>query len=133
MAWMTDRQIAMLYRDAKNKKEQLEILAQLNACSVETIIKRLNAMGVETVAPKVIRKRAAYREWSEADILALLDLKHSGASVRKISKTLDRSETAIRSVLCKLEPSNRTEATAIMQTALKKWQKKQREAVINRA
>lgn len=130
---MTDRQIAMLYRDAKNKQEQLNILAELNACSVNTIIKKLNAMGVETVAPKVIRKRAAYRAWSEADILALLDLKHSGASVRKISKTLDRSETAIRSVLCKLEPSNRTEATAIMQTALKKWQKKQREAVINRA
>ena len=99
MGWMTDGQLAMLYRDAKNKKEQLEILAQLNACSVEKITKRLNAMGIETVEPKAKRKRDRYREWSEADILALLDLKHSGASVRKISKALDRSETAIRSVL----------------------------------
>ena len=133
MGWMTDGQLAMLYRDAKNKKEQLEILAQLNACSVEKIIKRLNAMGIETVEPKVIRKRAAYRAWSEEDILKLLDLTASGASLRKISKALNRSETAIRSVLCKLEPSNRTEATPLMQNALKKWQKKQCEAVVSRA
>ena len=133
MGWMTDGQLAMLYRDAKNKKEQLEILAQLNACSVEKITKRLNAMGIETVEPKAKRKRDRYREWSEADILALLDLKHSGASVRKISKALDRSETAIRSVLCKLDPSTRAEGTEIMRTALQKWHKKQREAVINRA
>lgn len=126
--WMTDTEIRTSYCEAANPKEQLEILAQLNACSINTIIKKLQAMGITPVEPKTRRTRKAYDQWTEDDVIQLLDLRHSGMSFNKIAKTMNRTETAIRSVLTRLDPNNKTEPTATMHRAWKKWCKKQLQA-----
>lgn len=43
----TMEEIAAMYRDAKNKREQISILADLNLCSENEIIRKLYFMGYE--------------------------------------------------------------------------------------
>lgn len=43
---MTESEIKVSYQQAKSKKEQLKILAELNACTVEEIIKILVKNGI---------------------------------------------------------------------------------------
>lgn len=49
---MTDSEIIKSYKEAKEKKKQIEILAQLNACPVTTIREILIANGVQFPGPK---------------------------------------------------------------------------------
>lgn len=44
---MKDEEIVKSYKEAKNKRHQIEILAELNACSVDYIKKILKANGVD--------------------------------------------------------------------------------------
>lgn len=44
---MTSEEILRDFRQAKHKKEQIKILAELNACSVEEIVDILKAQGVD--------------------------------------------------------------------------------------
>lgn len=49
---MTDNEIIKSYKEAKEKKKQIEILAQLNACPTTTIREILIANGVQFPGPK---------------------------------------------------------------------------------
>ena len=49
---MTPNEIVKSYKEAKEKKKQIEILAQLNACPVTTIREILIANGVQFPGPK---------------------------------------------------------------------------------
>ena len=122
---MTDGEIRTSYQYAVNKKEQLEILAQLNGCSVGRIIKKLNAMGIETVEPKKKTTKKKANRWSADDVVQLLDLWHKGKSLRNISKEIGRSEVAIKAVLYRLDPNTEPPPTAEMNKGLKMWRKQQ--------
>lgn len=50
-------EIAVMYRDAKNKREQINILADLNLCSKNEIIRKLKFMGFD-----VPQKKPSYPE-----------------------------------------------------------------------
>ena len=49
---MTDNEIVKSYKEAKEKKKQIEILSQLNACDVAKIREILIANGVQFPGPK---------------------------------------------------------------------------------
>lgn len=49
---MTDSEIVKSYKEAKEKKKQIEILSQLNACDVAKIREILIANGVQFPGPK---------------------------------------------------------------------------------
>lgn len=49
---MTDSEIVKSYKEAKEKKKQIEILSQLNACNVAKIREILIANGVQFPGPK---------------------------------------------------------------------------------
>lgn len=122
---MTDAEIRISYQYAVNKKEQLEILAQLNACSVNTIIKKLNAMGIKTVEPKKTKHKKKTAPWRSEDVVQLLELRHQGKSLKDISHEMRRTETAVKSVLCRLDPNTVVQPTAAMLSGLKMWKKQQ--------
>lgn len=54
---MTNEEIVRMYREAKNKKLQVEILADLNLCKQEEIIEILKKGGVAHQALPRIRKK----------------------------------------------------------------------------
>ena len=49
---MTDSEIVRSYKEAKEKKKQIEVLSQLNACPITTIREILIANGVQFPGPK---------------------------------------------------------------------------------
>lgn len=122
---MTDAEIRISYKYAVNKKEQLEILAQLNACSVKTIIKKLNAMGIETVELKKTKHQKKAVRWRSEDVVQLLELWQQGKNLKDISHELRRSEAAIKNALNRLNPNTVAQPTATMLSGLKRWKKQQ--------
>ena len=59
--FMTDDEILSNWRRADNRKEQVQILADLNACSRERIEEKLEALGVDLAlefGPKKGRRRS---------------------------------------------------------------------------
>lgn len=63
--WMDDAEIARSYRTAANKKEQIKIIADLNATTSEEVVKKLKEIGCvveETAAGKPRKKRVQMDE-----------------------------------------------------------------------
>lgn len=63
--WMDDAEIARSYRTAANKKEQIKVIAELNATTREEAVKKLKEIGCvveETAAGKPRKKRVQMDE-----------------------------------------------------------------------
>ena len=79
---MTDFQIGKMYRLAKDKEEQIKIMAQLNACSEKRIRKILGLP---------IPERQQAKRWSAKEDEIIIDMTNNGYSCQEIAKILGRS------------------------------------------
>lgn len=64
---MTPDEIYASYRDAKYKTEQIRIMAELNSCTQQEIIKILEDMGVDPSEEETKPKKRAYRKRAKAE------------------------------------------------------------------
>ena len=86
--WMTHEEIRTSYRDALHKREQIEILAQLNNCCEEEIA---DILGVPFK-----RRKGRIIAWTDSMIATLANLSHQGYSDREIGEILEISQMSVR-------------------------------------
>lgn len=88
---MTAGEIVTRYRQAKDKKGQIKILSQLNACPSEEIKQVLVENGVEMSDLPVLRKK-----WTVQEEDRLRQLAAEGLTCEQIGKEVKRTEKAVR-------------------------------------
>ena len=95
--WMTDEQIAVSYRDAKDKIYQVRILAELNARSVRDTIAKLESLGIEIDRKRICARYGGLsrRDWRQDEIDKLFELKAKGYTYREIALELNRAKNAV--------------------------------------
>ena len=86
---MTDDEIVVRYRQAKDQQEQVKILAQLNNCSTETVAAILVKRGEIEMA----------RVWTAEEDAELIRMKKNGASGKEMAERFDAPEHSIKSRL----------------------------------
>ena len=105
---MSDYKIRVSYRDAKNKNNQIRILADLNLCSKQAILDILTVYGelsgVKTrskaVGSKEPQRRGATKtppvQWTTAEDARLRELYQNGTKCLSIAEMMGRSESSIK-------------------------------------
>lgn len=88
---MTAGEIVTRYRQAKDKKGQIKILSQLNACPSEEIKQVLVENGMEMSDLPVLRKK-----WTVQEEDRLRQLAAEGLTCEQIGKEVKRTEKAVR-------------------------------------
>lgn len=88
---MTPGEIVTRYRQAKDKRGQIKILSQLNACPPEEIKQVLVENGVEMSDLPVLRKK-----WTVQEEDRLRQLAAEGLTCEQIGKEVKRTEKAVR-------------------------------------
>lgn len=88
---MTDGEIRTSYRQAKDQKEQIKILSELNACSVDRICEIL---GIEVPRRKNTVKYLPHK-WTDEDIRILYNMLRSGYGYAEIGEIIGVSKTAV--------------------------------------
>lgn len=102
--WMTDEEICTSYRDAAYKGQQVEILAELNAATVETITAILERGGYrvgeeEEKPPKKTVKVEKGKAWTAEEDERLVALHNAGMSGRAISEAMERTRYSVQTRL----------------------------------
>lgn len=104
--WMTDEEICTSYRDAADKGQQVEILAELNAATVETITAILERGGYrvgeeaeEAKPAKKVAKVEKGKAWSAEEDARLAELHNAGMSGKAIGELMGRSRYAVQTRL----------------------------------
>ena len=89
---MTPGEIVTSYKQAANPKEQIKILADLNAATTDEIMEVLNFCGVE------VPSRRTVSNWSKAEETLLRDLAAEGKTAEQVAEMLGRT---VKSVVAK--------------------------------
>lgn len=103
---MTDGEVVTSFRQAKNKREQIGILSELNLCSKSDILNILCAAGEDVSdyisgrpkknpAEKKSGAPAAARRWSEDEVTILREGCLAGGACGDIANALGRSEQSV--------------------------------------
>lgn len=121
--WQTERDICYMYRHAIKPAEQIEIMAELNGCSVEKIKDVLERNGIEIVkVKKANRCRVRAKNWTVDDLVQLLYLEANGMSTIKLAEHFGRTEHAVRGIKSKI----RTRQTETARVALEVFNRQRR-------
>jgi uncharacterized protein YerC len=83
--WMTEFEIKRSYREAKNRRNQIVILSELNNCTVEAIR--------AIVRPKYAQKLPHYMTPDEK--ARALEMLRSGMTIRAVADATGRSDPII--------------------------------------
>lgn len=105
---MTAAEIRKMYRDAKNKKKQLCILAELNGCKPADIRAIINGETDELPPLKATKK---YSHLTEEDKQKILQLYREGISKSEIGRRTGRSESSITKTIKEAEMTFTEEQT----------------------
>lgn len=103
---MTDGEVVTSFRQAKNKREQIGILSELNLCSKSDILNILCAAGEDVSdyisgrpkkkpAEKKSGAPAAARRWSEDEVTILREGCMAGGACGDIANALGRTEQSV--------------------------------------
>lgn len=92
---MTDGEVVTSFRQAKDKREQIKILAELNCCRKDEILSILTSAG-EDVSEYIagVRKRhspSRHKKWTEDDVTILEEGCKNGGSCEEIAEALGRT------------------------------------------
>lgn len=90
---MTDTEIRAEYNTAKNKRKQVEILADLNACSHDEMIAKLKELGCE------IPEKPQKRPYRKLDPVKAMELYKAGMSQREMARELGVAQSTVGSWL----------------------------------
>lgn len=108
--WMTEGEICTSFRQAKDQKKQIGILADLNACTGKVIKEILHKNGLfplqrakAAIEPEKERKKQMNgRKWTLEEVEFMLAKKKAGVPLGEIAADLGRTETAVNGKLQKL-------------------------------
>ena len=108
--WMTEGEICASYRQAKDPKEQIGILADLNLCTGREIKEILHKNGLfplrrekAAIEPEKERKKNMNgRKWTLEEVEYMLAKRKAGVPLGEIAADLGRTETAVNGKLQKL-------------------------------
>lgn len=92
---MTDGEIVTSYRQAKNKREQLGILADLNLMTVEQVREILRAAGIGEVGEAKKTRREPPNVWRDEELDSLRRMCAEGRGLGEISASLGRTRHAV--------------------------------------
>lgn len=92
---MTDGEIVTSYRQAKNKREQLGILADLNLMTVEQVREILRAAGIGEVGEAKKTRREPPNVWRDEELDSLRRMCAEGRGLGEISEALGRTRHAV--------------------------------------
>lgn len=121
--WQKERDICYMYRHAKRPAEQIEILAEVNNCSVSEIKAVLTKNGIKVVeGAKPKRSRVRAKNWTVDDLVQLLYLEANGMSTIKLAEHFGRTEIAIKDTKSKI----RTRQTETARVALEVFNRQRR-------
>ena len=121
--WQKERDVCYMYRHAKRPAEQIEILAEVNGCSVSEIKAVLTKNGIKVVeGAKPKRSRVRAKNWTVDDLVQLLYLEANGMSTIKLAEHFGRTEIAIRDIKSKI----RTRQTETARVALEVFNRQRR-------
>ncbi len=104
---MTASEIRVMYRDAKNKKKQLLILADINMCKPADIRAIINGE-TDRLPPKITKN---YSYLTEEDKQEILRLYREGISKSEIGRRTGRSEFSITKTIKEAEMTFTEEQT----------------------
>jgi hypothetical protein len=101
--WQSERDICYMFRNSKNPREQITILAELNSCTEEKIEDILKKNGLKIPAEKhKPQRQSTIKKWSVDDLVQLLYLISNGMNNQKLAKYFNRSEASIVNVRYKI-------------------------------
>ncbi len=127
MAWLSDAQICIMYRDSRDREEQIKILSELTLYSVERIVSILRDGGYKAEVPKMRYSdrppRKSSRRWTAEEYLKVWRMFKEGASLLRIAKECGRSKGAIGYALRGLQQSPGYCTTDDMRTALRLYER----------
>ena len=92
---MTDGEVVTSYRQAKNKREQLGILADLNLMTVEQVREILRAAGIGEVGEAKKVRREPPNVWRAEELASLRRMCAEGRGLGEISEALGRTRHAV--------------------------------------
>ena len=92
---MTDGEVVTSYRQAKNKREQLGILADLNLMTVEQVREILRAAGIGEVGEAKKTRREPPNVWRDEELASLRRMCAEGRGLGEISASLGRTRHAV--------------------------------------
>lgn len=96
---MTDEEIRIMYRWAKNKHKQIQILSELTGKSKREI---RQILGLDEKEPARKRSVPVGRAWTQEDEDLLIEMFRQGKSRAEIRSALNRSENSVNSKITKL-------------------------------
>lgn len=92
---MTDGEVVTSYRQAKNKREQLGILADLNLMTVDQVREILRAAGIGEVGEAKKTRREPPNVWRAEELDSLRRMCAEGRGLGEISASLGRTRHAV--------------------------------------
>lgn len=104
---MTVEEICRDYRTAKDKKNQIEILADRNLCTKEVIEDILRSRGEELSEDKPVPRAA---KWTVQEEDRLRKLAGEGNTSKEIAELMDRTHKAVEQKLSKMHISLRQQS-----------------------
>ena len=91
---MTDGEIVTSYRQAKDKREQIGILADLNLMTKEKVCEILRAAGINEVGEAKKTRREPPNVWRAEELDSLRRMCAEGRGLGEISASLGRTKHA---------------------------------------
>lgn len=92
---MSEEEICVRYKQAKDPKEQIRILAELNACSVTTIEQILKQN--DCMMPE--KEKRIVERWTKEEAEKLWQLRAEGYTIERIAPELGRTVSAVKHYL----------------------------------
>ena len=92
---MTDGEVVTSYRQAKNKREQLGILADLNLMTVEQVREILRAAGIGEVGEAKKTRREPPNVWRAEELDSLRRMCAEGKTAEECAEALGRTKNAV--------------------------------------
>lgn len=95
--YMTDREIDMSYRQARDRDNQVHIIADLNVQDVQAVCDKLTTLGFDMSDYMRRRIQPKINSWTDEDIKLMIRLRDVyKMSFAKIAVALDRTEGSVK-------------------------------------
>ncbi len=100
---ISEHEAIMMYNNAKDKRIQVGVLADLLCCTKEDVRKLLREHGCEPDQHGTVRKRTPGKnDWKDEETAVIVQMFDEGASVEQMAAMVGRSRNSVRTKLKKM-------------------------------
>ena len=95
--WMTDSELKVSYLQAANRTNQVRVLAELNARSINDTVGKLQSLGLDVDVRGVATSYGACRRtWKQKEVDRMMLMRSEGHTWREIGYALCRSRQTVQ-------------------------------------